>query len=115
MPTMYSVIMSMGPLFGWSSYIKKSDNINCSIDLSCRNFNLISYASVYFATGIILPFNVVLITNFLVFRKVKQSSKKLFAVNSLEREKSQKKLAFVKITTLLISSVFLTQRHFCVT
>lgn len=55
------------PLIGWSHYIIEDGHISCSIQWKERNFNVVSYNIAMFIFVFVIPFSVILITNFKSF------------------------------------------------
>ncbi|CAJ1071695.1 vertebrate ancient opsin-like [Xyrichtys novacula] len=93
----YSLIWTMPPLFGWSSYGPEGPGTTCSVDWSAKSANNVSYIICLFVFCLIVPFLVIVFC----YGKLLCAIRQVSGINaSMSRKREQRVLFMVVIMVI---------------
>ncbi|XP_034558134.1 vertebrate ancient opsin-like [Notolabrus celidotus] len=93
----YSLIWTLPPLFGWSSYGPEGPGTTCSVDWSAKSANNISYIICLFVFCLIVPFLVIVFC----YGKLLCAIRQVSGINaSMSRKREQRVLFMVVIMVI---------------
>ncbi|XP_041660018.1 vertebrate ancient opsin-like [Cheilinus undulatus] len=93
----YSLIWTMPPLFGWSSYGPEGPGTTCSVDWSAKTANNVSYIICLFVFCLIVPFLVIVFC----YGKLLCAIRQVSGINaSMSRKREQRVLFMVVIMVI---------------
>ncbi|KAM6989633.1 teleost multiple tissue opsin a [Tautogolabrus adspersus] len=93
----YSLIWTMPPLFGWSSYGPEGPGTTCSVDWSAKTANNISYIICLFVFCLIVPFVVIVFS----YGKLLCAIRQVSGINSSMSKKREQRVLFMVVIMVI--------------
>ncbi|XP_065126083.1 teleost multiple tissue opsin a [Paramisgurnus dabryanus] len=97
MSWLYSLIWTVPPLFGWSSYGPEGPGTTCSVDWTTKTANNISYIICLFISCLIAPFLVIVFC----YGKLLHAIKQVTSVNTSMSRKREHRVLLMVITMVI--------------
>lgn len=91
----YSLILTVPPLFGWGQYVNEAANISCSINWEEQSTNTMSYILFLFAFGLVVPLFVITFSYIHIIKTMKQNRLKMGRVTKAEGKVTWMVLAMI--------------------
>ncbi|XP_073347859.1 vertebrate ancient opsin-like [Pagrus major] len=93
----YSLIWTMPPLFGWSSYGPEGPGTTCSVDWTAKTTNNISYIICLFVFCLIVPFLVIVFC----YGKLLCAIRQVSGINSSMSRKREQRVLFMVVVMVI--------------
>ncbi|XP_036938620.1 vertebrate ancient opsin-like [Acanthopagrus latus] len=93
----YSLIWTMPPLFGWSSYGPEGPGTTCSVDWKAKTANNISYIICLFVFCLILPFLVIVFC----YGKLLCAIRQVSGINASMSRKREQRVLFMVVVMVI--------------
>ncbi|XP_020508054.1 vertebrate ancient opsin-like [Labrus bergylta] len=93
----YSLIWTMPPLFGWSSYGLEGPGTTCSVDWSAKTANNISYIICLFVFCLIVPFVVIVFS----YGKLLCAIRQVSGINASMSKKREQRVLFMVVIMVI--------------
>ncbi|XP_046409273.1 pineal opsin-like [Ischnura elegans] len=97
----YSLVLTMPPLFGWGDYVNESANISCSVNWESKTMSATTYIIFLFAMGLVVPVTVICFSYMNIIWTMKKNAITMGRVTKAETRVAF--MVFVMIVAFLVA------------